>query len=45
MDDGKCRALKSELAELPEPQIVAAERFFDGNDDLAALAGHNEART
>jgi hypothetical protein len=37
MDDTKCRALKDELAVQPEPQIVAAERFFDGNDDLGSI--------
>ena len=37
MDDTKCKALKEELAEQPEPQIVAAERFFDGNDDLGSI--------
>ncbi len=37
MDDTKCKALKDELAAQPEPQIVAAERFFDGNDDLGSI--------
>jgi hypothetical protein len=37
MDDNKCRALKTALAAQPEPQIVEAERFFDGNDDLASI--------
>jgi hypothetical protein len=37
MDEIKCRALKTELAAQPEPQIVAAERFFDGNDDLGSI--------
>src|SRR5262245_32372025 len=37
MDETKCRALKAELAAQPEPQIVAAERFFDGNDDLGSI--------
>ena len=37
MDETKCRALKAELASQPEPQIVAAERFFDGNDDLGSI--------
>jgi len=29
----KCAALKAELDLQPEPQVVRAERFFDGNDD------------
>lgn len=37
MDETKCKALKAELASQPEPQIVAAERFFDGNDDLGSI--------
>lgn len=37
MDDTKCKALKAELAAQSEPQIVAAERFFDGNDDLGSI--------
>jgi hypothetical protein len=37
MDDIKCKALKAELAAQPEPQIVAAERFFDGNDDAGSI--------
>src|SRR5688500_20181603 len=37
MDDTKCRALEKELAAQPEPQIVAAEWFFDGNDDLGSI--------
>src|SRR5690348_14502439 len=37
MDDTKCKALKDELAAEPEPQIVAAERFFDGNDDGGSI--------
>lgn len=37
MDDTKCKALKDELATQPEPQIVSAERFFDGNDDLGSI--------
>jgi hypothetical protein len=37
MDNTKCKALKEELAAQPEPQIVAAERFFDGNDDLGSI--------
>ena len=37
MDDTKCKALKDELAAQPELQIVAVERFFDGNDDLGSI--------
>src|SRR5262245_6917801 len=37
MDDQKCRALKSELAAQPSPQIVSIERFFEGNDDLGSI--------
>lgn len=37
MDDAKCRALKAELAADPEPQVVAIDRFFDGNDDLGSI--------
>jgi hypothetical protein len=37
MDDTKCKALKDELAAQPEPQIIAAERFLDGNDDLGSI--------
>jgi hypothetical protein len=37
MDDTKCRALKAELAAQSEPQIVAVERFFDGNDDPGSI--------
>jgi len=37
MDDAKCRALKAELAAQPEPQLVAADRFFDGNDDHRSI--------
>lgn len=37
MDENKCRALKAELAAQPEPRIVDAERFFDGNDDLGSI--------
>jgi hypothetical protein len=38
MDNTKCRALKSDLAKQPEPRIVSAEGFFDGNDDLGSIA-------
>ena len=37
MDESKCNALKTELAEQEEPQIVSIERFFDGNDDAASI--------
>jgi len=37
MDDAKCRALKTELASQPEPQVVSIERFSDGNDDLGSI--------
>jgi hypothetical protein len=37
MDESKCTALKSELAEQEEPQIISIERFFDGNDDAASI--------
>jgi hypothetical protein len=37
MDESKCTALKTELAEQDEPQIVSIERFFDGNDDAASI--------
>ena len=37
MEETKCRALKAELASQPEPQVVAAEQFFDGNDDLGSI--------
>lgn len=37
MDDTKCKALKKELAAQPERQIVAIERFFDGNDDPGSI--------
>ena len=37
MDDSKCKKLKADLAAQPEPQIVAIERFFDGNDDLGSI--------
>lgn len=37
MDDTKCKALKEELAAQAEPQFVAAEQFFDGNDDLGSI--------
>jgi uncharacterized repeat protein (TIGR03803 family) len=36
MDDPKCKALKDEMAAQLEPQIVAPERLFDGNDDLVS---------
>lgn len=37
MDRSKCGTLKSELAQLPEPQIVEIRRFFDGNDDEGSI--------
>jgi len=37
MHDTQRRALKAEVAEQPEPQIVAAERFSNGNDDPGSL--------
>ena len=37
MDRVKCKALKEELAEQPEPQLVSVERFFDGNDDRGSI--------
>ncbi len=37
MDESKCNALKGELAEQEEPQIVSIDRFFDGNDDAASI--------
>jgi len=37
MDAAKCAALKSELAGMPEPQVIPIERFFDGNDDPASI--------
>ena len=40
MDDHKCRTLKAGLAAQPEPQIVAAQQFFDGNDDCRSIGGN-----
>lgn len=37
MDVTKCAALKAELGPQPEPQVVRAERFFDGNDDTGSI--------
>jgi hypothetical protein len=37
MDIAKCKALKSELASLAEPQIVSIDRFLDGNDDQGSI--------
>jgi hypothetical protein len=37
LDDAKCRALKAELTAQAEPQVVAIDRFFDGNDDLGSI--------
>ena len=37
MDQSKCNALKAELADQEEPQIIPIERFFDGNDDAGSI--------
>ncbi len=37
MDLTKCRALKEELTAQDEPQLVAIDRFFDGNDDEGSI--------
>lgn len=37
MDAKKCTALKAELETQPEPQVVRADRFFDGNDDTGSI--------
>jgi hypothetical protein len=37
MDAKKCIALKAELEVQPEPQVVRAKRFFDGNDDTGSI--------
>jgi hypothetical protein len=37
MDAAKCRALKAELSDQPEPQVVPIAHFFDGNDDLGSI--------
>ena len=37
MDVAKCNALKAELAEQAEPNLVPIERFFDGNDDEGSI--------
>src|ERR1700733_10465723 len=37
MDAKKCAALKAVLEVQPEPQVVRAERFFDGNDDTGSI--------
>lgn len=37
MNDAKCKALKTELAQQPEPHVISVERFFDGNDDLGSI--------
>jgi len=37
MDDKKCAALKAELDLQPEPQVLRAERFFDGNEDTGSI--------
>ena len=37
MDQNKCRALKHELEDAPEPVLVSVDRFFDGNDDPGSI--------
>jgi hypothetical protein len=37
MDPAKCQALKAELRTADEPALVPADRFFDGNDDVASI--------
>jgi hypothetical protein len=37
MDKAKCKRLKEELANEPEPQIIPIEQFFDGNDDIGSI--------
>ncbi len=37
MDTAKCNALKHELGAQPEPQLLAIDRFFDGNVDLGSI--------
>ena len=37
MDLKKCNALKADFYRQPEPWIVSAERFFDGNDDNSSI--------
>lgn len=37
MDARKCATLKTELVVRPEPQVVRAKRFFDGNDDTGSI--------
>jgi hypothetical protein len=37
MDIKKCNALKRDLAAQAAPQVVAIDRFFDGNDDLGSI--------
>lgn len=37
MDLEKCNVLKDELEAQPEPQLVAIDRFFDGNDDPGSI--------
>jgi hypothetical protein len=37
VDNAKCIALKLDLAAQPAPQVVAIDRFFDGNDDPASI--------
>src|ERR1700733_11748064 len=37
MDAKKCAASKAELDLQPEPPVVRAEQFFDGNDDTGSI--------
>ncbi len=37
MDLSKCKALKADLENADEPALVPADRFFDGNDDVASI--------
>jgi len=37
MDDAKRKQLIEELSQMPEPQVIPIERFFDGNDDLGSI--------
>lgn len=37
MDRAKCDVLKAELEEMPGTPVVAASRFFDGNDDEGSI--------
>lgn len=37
MNDHLCKRLKDDLAAMPEPQVITAARFFDGNDDPGSI--------